>query len=102
MPGDFIKKDLAAFFNSNELGDIASWQGNTFNCMFFNEYEAVNIFGIEVESEKPMLLARDEDIEGIAQGAKIEILNSGVITEFKVINIQPDGTGLTILILSKD
>ena len=99
MPGDFIKKDLAVFFNSNELGDIASWQGNTFNCMFFNEYEAVNIFGIEVESENPMLLARDEDIEGIAQEAKIEILNSGVITEFKVINIQPDGTGLTILIL---
>lgn len=128
MPGDFIKKDLTAFFNSSELGDIASWQGNTFNCMFFNEYEAANLFGLEVESASPMIIARDSDILGIHHGARVLVGSGSSIAddsfqdtadtmfidtadgqfdksgqmEYKVVGIRPDNTGLSILILSRD
>lgn len=118
MPGDFIKTDLAAFLNSNELGDTAEYNGNTFDVQFFNEYEAVNLFGLEVESAKPLVIVKDSDILGIVPGAKFIVGKSAVDTmfvdtvdgqfdksrqmEYKVIEIQPDNTGLSILILSKD
>ena len=98
MPGDFITTDLAAFLNSNELGDVAIYNGNTINVLFLNEHEAVMLFGLEVESASPLIMARDSDISGIQHGSTIVV--SGIT--YKVIDIQPDGTGLTTLILSKD
>ena len=143
MPGDFVKTDLAAFldldedslktdlatfFNPDELGDVANYNGNTFVVLFFNEYEAVQLFGAEVESASPLIMARDADILGIHHGARVVVGSSSSIADdsfqdspdtmfvdtqdgqfdksgqmqYKVIGIQPDGTGLTMLILSKD
>jgi hypothetical protein len=125
MPGTFVKTDLAAFLNSKELGDVANYNGNTFDVIFLNEYEAANLFGLEIESVSPQLLARDEDIKDISIGAKLiigkalsaaddsfenntvyvdtgERFGESEQIEYKVISKQPDGTGLTTLILSKD
>ena len=77
---------------------VANYNGNTFNVQFFNEYEAAMLFGAEIESTHPFIMARDADILGIYHGAIIIIST----IEYKVIGIQPDGTGLTTLILSKD
>lgn len=128
MSGDFVKADLAAFLNSNELGDAATYNGNTFDVLFLNEYEAIALFGTEVESASPLIIARDADILGISHGARVVVGKNSSIAddsfqdspdtmfvdtadgqfdksgqiEYKVIGIQPDGTGLSTLILSKD
>lgn len=128
MPGDFVKDDLATFLDSDELGDVATYEGNTFDVQFFNEYEVAGLFGIEVESASPQIIAKDSDIPNIAHGSRIVVGKGSSIAddsfqdsadtmfvntdngqfdksgqmEYKVIGIQPDGTGLTTLILSKD
>lgn len=98
MSGNFITTDLATFLNSDELGDVATYNGNSINVQFFNEYEAAALFELEVEVTKPFCIAKDTDITGIAHGSTITIKS----VAYKVIEIQPDGTGLTQLILSKD
>lgn len=130
MTEGIFKEDLAQFLNSNELGDIATWNGNTFDVQFFNEFDPVDlgILNLEIEGAAPAIIARDEDIEGIQHGARVvigELSGIGDVSfqdsadvmfvntqdvefdksgqmEYEVIEIKPDGTGMTVLILSKD
>ncbi|MFA4871379.1 MAG: hypothetical protein WC623_24485 [Pedobacter sp.] len=98
MPGSFIAEDLNIFLNSSELGTVAAYGGNSFNVQFFDEFESSQVFGSEAETSSPSAIVKDSDVIGITHGATITINN----TAYKVRGIQPDKTGLTILILSKD
>lgn len=98
MPGDFVSNDLASFLRTDELGDDAVYNGNSIDVQFYNEYDAAVIFDLEVESASPQAIARDSDIPNIAHGSEVTI-NSVV---YKVRGVQPDGKGMTLLILSKD
>ena len=88
--------DLDTFFS--DFGVDAVWNVTTFKVIFHNAYEAVTLFGLDIESKNPYVEAKDSDVVGIAQGNTFTV-NA---TAYKVIGIQPDGTGITILTLSKD
>lgn len=90
-----ILSDLPAFF---EDWDDITWRGTTFKGIFHNEYEAVTLFAGQIESANPYAEALDTDIVGIAHG---DIMTINAVA-YKVTEIKPDGTGITVLILSKD
>lgn len=66
--------------------------------IFHNEYEAMILFAGEIESRNPYVEVQDSDIVGIAHASTLVI---GGVT-YKVTAIKPDGTGITVLELSKD
>ena len=88
--------DLDTFFS--DFGVDAVWNNTTFKVIFHNAYEAVTLFGLDIESKNPYVEIKDSNVPGIAQGDAFTVNG----TPYKVIGIQPDGTGITILTLSKD
>jgi len=51
-----------------------------------------------VESKKPVFLCKSSDVVGVAHGDDVVASDS---TAYKVRGIQPDGTGITKLILER-
>ena len=90
--------DRAAFLDSDEFGASATWNSTTFDVMFLSKYELAAIFDVEIEANEVSAICRDSDISGI-QREQTFTVNS---TAYKVKDIQPDGTGMTTLILSED
>jgi len=70
----------------------------TIKGIFDNDYLGISSLEIGVESRGPQCLVKDSDVSGIVQGNTLTI-NS---TTYYVRRIEPDGTGMTLLILSKD
>lgn len=67
--------------------------------VFDNEYAVVSLAGdVAIESVSPAAHCKDSDIIGAKHGDTL-VINS---VTYYVIGIQPDGTGITILILSRD
>lgn len=54
--------------------------------------------GAEIESSAPSALVRDADVPGVAHGDTLTVRG----TVYRVVEVHPDGTGLTTLILSQD
>ena len=69
---------------------------STFTGIFDNDFLAVDLDESEVESTEPTLLARTTDVSGLAHGDSLTI--SAV--SYTVRGIQPDGTGMTQIMLS--
>jgi hypothetical protein len=104
-----IDPDLAAFFDVD--GGFAVWATYTsavggapsqIPVIFENEYAAAEYDRLSqnaaVESTSPRATCRDADVPGVSHGAALAV--SG--TTYFVIEVRPDGTGVTVLILSKD
>jgi hypothetical protein len=53
--------------------------------------------GIAVESAKPQAMCRDIDVAGVTHGHHLTIGGE----DWDITDIQPDGTGITVLILTK-
>ena len=93
----FWEDDLPIFFKDFAID--AEWNGKTIRAIFHNAYEAVTLFGSDIESKNPFVEVQDSDIEGIVPGDTITVGS----VEYKVKDPpQPDGTGITILILTKE
>ena len=69
---------------------------STFTGIFDNDFLAVDLDESEVESTEPTLLARAADVSSLAHGDTLTI--SAV--SYTVRGIQPDGTGMTQIMLS--
>ena len=69
---------------------------STFTGIFDNDFLAVDLDESEVESTEPTLLVRTADVSGLAHGDTLTI--SAV--SYTVRGIQPDGTGMTQIMLS--
>ena len=69
---------------------------STFTGIFDNDFLAVDLDESEVESTEPTLLARTADVSSLAHGDSLTI--SAV--SYTVRGIQPDGTGMTQIMLS--
>ncbi len=93
-----------AFFNGDfdeaAVYTPSSGQARIFQVMFDNEYQAAQFAQAEAEIELsgPKATCRESDVPGVAHGDTLEIRG---IT-YSIAEVHPDGTGLTILILSKD
>ena len=70
----------------------------TIKCIFDSSFQAVNLDTGVVESAGPQAVVKDSDITGAKHGETL-VINS---TTYYIRGIQPDGTGLTVLALSKD
>jgi hypothetical protein len=93
----FWEDDLPIFFKDFAID--AEWMGKTIEAIFHNAYEAVTLFGSDIESKNPFIEVQDSDIQGIASGDTVTIDS----VDYKVMGPpQPDGTGITLLMLSKD
>ena len=74
---------------------VTKADASTFVAIFDNDFLAVDLDESEVESTEPTLLARTADVSGLAHGDSLTI--SAV--SYTVRGIQPDGTGMTQIML---
>ena len=93
-----ITSDLPTFLNSNEFADTVTYNSTSIAGIFDDAYKGINMATGEIESTDPQVIVEASDISGIEHGATL-IINSVI---YYVTGIHPDGTGITILMLSRD
>lgn len=89
------------FFSTDDFAVVATYtpsggQPKSINVIYDNDYVASLMEGIEVENTSPAVLCKTSDILNVKHGDTL-VVNS--IT-YKIIEVKPDGTGITTLILS--
>lgn len=95
---DDITADLGTFLNTGEFAVDITFGAGTIKGIFDNEFIESNQDEISVEDLQPQVIVKSSDIPGLAHGDTMTI--ESVV--YNVVGIQPDGTGLTLVILSKD
>lgn len=80
------------------LGDDVTLNPNGSAVIIRGIYDAGHVLTdtgqvVDVSDSEPMLTVRTKDVTTVVQGSEIDV-NS---TTYKVVDIQPDGTGITIL-----
>lgn len=93
-------EDLAAFFNEDELAQTASVlnvhaQLVEFPVLFDAAY--TQVLGDMVGDTAPLAVARTSDVAAIGTGQAIWIDG----TAYAIVSNQPDGTGVSTLVLRK-
>ena len=78
--------------------DDILWNAVTYKGIFHNEYEAVTLFAGEIESKNPFVEVMEADFSAITHTSTVTI--NAVV--YHITAIEPDGTGMMILRLSKD
>jgi len=86
-------EDLSEFLDDTELADNATIGASTIAGIFDNQFVEVN----GIEGVRPVFTCAEANVATIAHGDALTIKS----ISFKVAGIQPDGTGLTSLILEK-
>lgn len=91
---DFFNEDLCveALFTP-ETGDP-----RVILVIFDRQSSDMTLAGISVESAKPQATCRDIDVAGVTHACTLSIGGE----EWHIMDIQPDGTGITTLILTLD
>lgn len=98
--------DLAALLNTPEFGTAASYtpatggEPNPLNGIFDNPHILVD-FGASVPTSgsRATFLCRSADLPPDARGGDIgDMLTISAMT-YRVVDLQPDGTGLTLIVL---
>ena len=86
-------EDFTEFLDSTEMADNATIGASTIAGIFDNQF--VEVHGIE--GVRPVFTCAELNVSTIAHGDALTINT----ISYKVAGIQPDGTGLTSLILEK-
>lgn len=92
--------DLAGFFDADDFAVTATLTGGgTVEGIFDAEYYAAldGIAGVAVESSQPAFTAPTSDLSGVGQGDTLTIDGA----TYEVVEVKPDGTGVTTLRLLK-
>mgnify|MGYP003960367063 FL=1 len=79
------------FLDATEMADNATIGASTVAGIFDNQF--VEVHGIE--GVRPVFVCDESDVSTIDHGDSLSVKS----TSYEVIGIQPDGTGLTSLIL---
>jgi hypothetical protein len=88
--------DRLSMLSTDDFGTAATIGASTVYGIFDDEHEA--IFDGDVGTTAPQFTCRTADVASVVRGTSV-VINS--IT-YKVTALEPDGTGMTVLILSKD
>lgn len=92
----FYEQDLDEFFT--DFGETAILaDGTEITVIFDAGFKEALPMDISIESTKPTATVKTDDIEGMVHGNTMEIRG----TIYMVVGIQPDGTGITTVILSE-
>jgi hypothetical protein len=102
--------DLPGFLDPDEFGTAATYIGYTIsaggrtaitksiNVIFDDAFDVISPITGEVELTRPQAIVRGSDTPAAEHDQTLTV--NGTI--YKIIGIRPEGTGLTVLILSKD
>lgn len=89
-------EDLSPFFDvAGGFAQTATVGATSFPVIFDNGYQAA--LANMVESTGPVCQAKSADVSTVVQGTSITIAT----VSYKVREVQPDGTGVTILFLER-
>lgn len=99
---DQISTDLSTFVDSDDFATSATYTpsggvASTINVIFDDEFHELNAETNSVETSSPQAWVVDSDVSGVAHGDTLVISS----TTYYVRGVHPDGTGITLLILSK-
>jgi hypothetical protein len=91
-------EDLNAIFDAvYGFAVAAEYNGAEIMVIFEAEYYAVPGQEVDIESTKPAAFVRSVEVSGVKIGDAITVDG----TEYVVINVKPDGTGITTLALEE-
>jgi hypothetical protein len=96
--------DRAVFFNADDFGVAASFtpsggSASTVNGIIRNVYFEAEAGGnVGVSMQDPMFICRTADVPSVAEGDALSV--SG--TAYTIRVVEPDGTGMTRLMLEKN
>jgi hypothetical protein len=92
-------QDLLNFFDTDTHGVTASISidgtSSSISVILNNEYFAIAGESVDIDGTQPVVTCRSSDVTGVDTDDTITISS---IT-YNITNIQPDGTGVTVLIL---
>ena len=92
-------QDLLNFFDTETHGKSASVSidgtSSTIQVILNNEYFAIAGESVDVDGTQPVVTCRSSDVSGIDTDDTLTIDS----VAYNIVNIQPDGTGVTVLIL---
>ncbi len=91
--------DLDTFLDTDEFAVEATYKTRKIKIIFDAGFDPVTIGQLEVEGVGPTVTVKSSDVDGVAHNDELVIPVTGVNTKYKVVGIQPDGTGMTTLIL---
>jgi len=96
--------DLAAFFDTAGFAESVSYQGGgsgsvTIPAIFYAPFEAAQMFGSDVPNSQPAAHVKSSDVSAPLRNDVFTRADGSV---YYVIASHPDGTGVTLLILSSD
>lgn len=94
--------DLDAFFDTDTHGVSVSYtpsggSSSSINGILNNEYQLVDAGEVGVEAQVPVLTVKTSDVSAVAHGDTFVISS----TTYKAVNIRPDGTGITEIMLEE-
>lgn len=92
-------QDLENFFDTETHGTTATvtinGTGSSISVIINKEYFAIAGESVDVDGTQPVVTCRSSDVTGIDTADTITIDS----VTYNIVNIQPDGTGITVLIL---
>lgn len=87
-------EDLSQFLDAADFGTEAVLNdGERFNCIFDADY----VEALGMASSGPQALCRSIDVAGAKRDDRFEVAGS----LFRVVNIEQDGTGMTVVRLAR-
>ncbi len=94
--------DIDIYFSDFAVDAVYTPQGgsaSTIKVIFNNEYAAaMSSIGVGIEGALPEAVCKTSDVTNAKHSDTLTVGS----TTYHVLNVQPDGTGITILTLSKD
>ncbi len=87
-------EDLSVFLQTQDFATAATYQGSaTVNGIFDNQY----FEGMNFQGSAPVFMCRTADVASAAHGQTLAV---GADT-YKIVGVEPDGTGITLMRLEK-
>lgn len=82
-------------------GQLVRHPDGQFAAIFDNGFSDASVGDIDIEGTQPMLTARTIDVETIAKDTPLDVTDErGRVTNWKFEKHEPDGTGISRVILS--
>lgn len=102
MPTLQDSDDLDAFLDPEDFGVEAIIDGKSVDGIFDNDFLLADL-GVGMESRDPRFMVKTTDVKSVVHDDSVLVPDeiSGGTTTYKVKGIEPDGTGITTLVLEK-
>jgi len=90
-------EDLSVFFNTDEFAVVATINNVSVNGIFDREFVSVSSGKVQIEGFRPVFTCATSDVSGVTEDDLVVV---DTVT-YRVAFPEPDGTGITRLILRK-